>query len=68
MYSLIKKRTTTKNVKCWEISFPGLKAQIPGLVRVSIWTVVIRLAKQWQQVCPGYFVTGAEALAARWRR
>jgi len=29
-----------------EVLFPRLKAQIPGLVRVSIWTVVIRLAQQ----------------------
>jgi len=35
-------------VNSWEISLLGLEARIPGLVRVSVWTVVIRLAKQWQ--------------------
>jgi len=37
-----------KDVNSREISFPRLEAQIPRLIRVSIWTVVIRLAKQWQ--------------------
>jgi len=41
-----------RDVSSREISFPGHKAQIPGVVRVSIWTVVIRLAKQWQGVHP----------------
>jgi len=41
------------DVNSGEISFPGLEAQIPGLVQVSIWTIVIRLAKQWQRVRPG---------------
>ena len=43
----------TRDVSSREISFLGLEAQIPGLVRVSIWTVVITLAKQRQRVCPG---------------
>ena len=46
-----------RGVNSREISFPGLKAQIPGLVSASIWTVVIRLAKQWQRVCQGLAAT-----------
>ena len=46
-------RGVFRGVNSQEISFPGLEALIPGLVRVSVWTVVIRLAKQWQQVRRG---------------
>jgi len=48
----------TRDVNSREILFSGLKAQIPGLVQVSIWTFVIRLAKQWQLVRPGSIATG----------
>ena len=46
-------RGVFRDVNSQEISFPGLEALISGLVRVSVWTVVIRLAKQWQQVRRG---------------
>jgi len=43
----------SRDVNSLEISFSGLKAQILGLIRVSIWTTVIKLAKQRQRVRPG---------------
>jgi len=43
----------SRDLNSREISFPGLEAQIPGLVQVSIWTVVIRLANRQQRVVKG---------------
>ena len=42
-----------RHVNSREVSFPVLEAQIPGLAQVSIWTVVIRLVNQQQQVVKG---------------
>ena len=43
-----KQYVNDRDVNSWEISLTGIEAQIPGLIRVSIWTVVIRFAKRWQ--------------------
>jgi len=46
----VRDETDIRDANSWQISFLGLEAQIQGLVWVSIWTVVIRLAKQWQRL------------------
>jgi len=54
----------SRDVNSQEISFPGLKAQIPGLIRVSISTVVIGLANQQQWVVKGPSPAAKTAAAA----
>ena len=59
----------SRDVNFREISFPGFKAQIPGLGRVSIWTSVIGLANQQERLVNGPSPATKTAVAAthRWQ-
>jgi len=48
-----RERRISSTVQPRDVNSWDPKAQIPGLVWVSIWTVFIRLAKQWQRVHGG---------------